>query len=258
MSDTDHITESTFSIAGATALLTGASSGIGPAIATELDRAGARVALQYHHNESGATALAKQLANQHVTLQADLSIEAEVRSLFAETVNQLGPISILINCAAAESQNVESLTNIAIEKWSATMRTNVDAPLILTQMFAGQGNPGAIVNISSIEASRPAIGHSHYSTSKAALEMLTKSSALEYGEKGIRVNAIAPGLIWREGIEEGWPEGVNAWQDASPLGKLVRPEDIANAVLFLASERAASITGTVLTIDAGMSIKPGW
>ena len=88
--------------------------------------------------------------------------------------------------------------------------------------------------------------------------MLTKSAALEFGPRGLRVNAIAPGLIWRDGIEEGWPEGVKAWNAAAPLGRLVQPDDIASAVVFLSSDAAASITGIVLTIDCGLSIKPGW
>ena len=88
--------------------------------------------------------------------------------------------------------------------------------------------------------------------------MLTKASALEFGTRGIRVNAIAPGLINREGIEEGWPEGVAAWKAAAPLGRLVDPNDIANTCVFLASPMSSSISGTVLTIDCGLSIKPGW
>ena len=129
---------------------------------------------------------------------------------------------------------------------------------MLIQKLAEQGSSAAVINISSIEGSRPAPGHGHYSTSKAALEMLTKSAALEFGPIGLRVNAIAPGLIWRDGIEEGWPEGVKAWNAAAPLGRLVQPDDIANAVVFLSSDAAASITGIVLTIDCGLSIKPGW
>lgn len=88
--------------------------------------------------------------------------------------------------------------------------------------------------------------------------MLTRSAALEFGPKNIRVNAIAPGLIWREGIEINWPEGVTAWQESAPLGRLVMPEQIASAVVFLSSEAADSITGTVLTIDAGLTVKSGW
>ena len=88
--------------------------------------------------------------------------------------------------------------------------------------------------------------------------MQTKSAALEFGRTGIRVNAIAPGLIWREEIESSWPEGVKAWKEAAPLGQLVDPNNIASAVVFLSSDASASITGAVLTMDCGLSVTPGW
>lgn len=248
----------TLCLTGMNALVTGASSGLGPFIAKSLDSAGARVGIHYHSNRTGAEKLSADLSNDSLTVGADLADEKAVAELFEQTVKGLGPISILVNCAAAESQDVSDLKDLALDRWRETQRTNVEAPLLLTQMLAAQGTAGAVINISSIEGSRPAPGHGHYCTSKAALEMLTRSAALEYGGQGIRVNAVAPGLIHREGIEDGWPEGVNAWKAAAPLGRLVDPEDIAAAVVFLASDAASSISGTVLTIDCGLSIKPGW
>ena len=246
------------SLSGMTALVTGASSGVGPSLAKRLDEAGAKVVIHYHQNKAGAVQLSKELRQPGEIVQANLGEETEVRTLFNTAMDKMGPINILVNCAAAESQNVSNLAELTIERWTMTQRTNVDAPLILTQMFAQQGIAGSVINISSIEGSRPARGHGHYSTSKAALEMLTRSCALEFGDLGVRVNAVAPGLIWRDGIEEGWPEGVAAWKEAAPLGKLAQPGDIANAVLFLASDASAFITGTVITVDGGMSIAPGW
>ena len=246
------------SLSGQIALVTGASSGLGPTICRALDAAGAKVALHYHQNQAGADQLAAELNQACCTIQADLIDSASVTSLFQQAADSLGPITLLVNCAAAESQLVSPLKDIDVERWAATQRTNVDAPLILTQLMAAQGGSGAIINISSIEGSRPALGHSHYSTSKAALDMLTKASALELGPQGIRVNAIAPGLIWRDGIDEGWPEGVASWKAAAPLGRLVDPKNIAATVVFLASNDAASITGITLNIDAGMSIQPSW
>ena len=230
----------TISLEGMTALVTGGSSGLGPFIVKKLDEAGAAVAIHYHQNASGAAALLQGLQQAGTSIQADLGKEGEVRSLFQSTREQLGPVSILVNCAAAESQHVADLDSLSLDKWASTQRTNVDAPLILTQMFAAQNIGGSVVNISSIEGSRPARGHAHYCTSKAALEMLTKSSALEFAKIGVRVNAVAPGLIWRHDIEQAWPEGVSAWKDAAPTGSLVQPEDIANTVLFFASNAAAS------------------
>lgn len=242
------------SLNGKRALVTGASSGLGPIIATALDAAGASVGIHYHQNLEGAESLAATLTNPTTLLQADLSQSESVASLFEAAA----PVNILVNCAAAESQNVEDLDKLDSERWRNTQQTNVEAPLVLIQKLAEQSSAAAVINISSIEGSRPAPGHGHYSTSKAALEMLTKSAALEFGPIGLRVNAIAPGLIWRDGIEEGWPEGVKAWNAAAPLGRLVQPDDIASAVVFLSSDAAASITGIVLTIDCGLSIKPGW
>ena len=242
------------SLNGKRALVTGASSGLGPIIATALDAAGASVGIHYHQNLEGAESLAATLTNPTTLLQADLSQSESVASLFEAAA----PVNILVNCAAVESQNVEDLDKLDSERWRNTQQTNVEAPLVLIQKLAKQSPAASVINISSIEGSRPAPGHGHYSTSKAALEMLTKSAALEFGPIGLRVNAIAPGLIWRDGIEEGWPEGVKAWNAAAPLGRLVQPDDIASAVVFLSSDAAASITGIVLTIDCGLSIKPGW
>ena len=239
---------------GKRALVTGASSGLGPALARALDAAGAAVTIHFNQNESGAQALASELAQPTQIIQADLGDLRSIERLF----DAASPLDILVNCAATESQDVSDLCDLSTERWRNTQIANVEAPLVLIQKFAAQGNAGSIVNISSIEASRPAPGHGHYSTSKAALEMLTRSAALEYGAKGIRVNAIAPGLIYREGIEAGWPEGVNAWKAAAPLGTLVDPAHIANAVVFLASDDSGSTTGTILTIDCGLSTRPGW
>ncbi len=253
----------TLSLDGCNALVTGASSGLGTFLAEALDAAGACVAVHYHGNKNGAEELASRLSNPSIIIHANLGNLEDVRLLFHKAADALGPLDVLVNCAATESQNVSDMPDISDDLWSNTMTTNVDAPMVLTQLFAAQEalvkkGGGSIINISSIEGSRPAPGHSHYSTSKAALEMLTKASALEFGPIGIRVNAIAPGLINRDGIEEGWPEGVAAWKKAAPLGRLVEPNDIASTCVFLASPLASSISGTVLTVDCGLSIRPGW
>ena len=248
----------TTTLSGRRALVTGASSGLGPFIARALDAAGTSVGIHYHKNKAGAEQLAQTLTQPSAMASADLGVGSEIDAMFAAMTTQLGSVDILVNCAAAESQDVGDLTALSADRWAATQRTNVEAPLLLTQHFAAQKIPGAIINVTSIEAHRPAPGHAHYSTSKAGLEMLTRAAALELGPGDIRVNAIAPGLIHRAGIEEGWPEGVNAWIDAAPLGRLVDPEDIAAAAVFLASDAARSISGTVLTIDCGLSTRSGW
>jgi NAD(P)-dependent dehydrogenase (short-subunit alcohol dehydrogenase family) len=118
--------------------------------------------------------------------------------------------------------------------------------------MARQETGGAIVNITSIEAENPAPGHSHYNAAKAGVLMHTRAAAGELARHGIRVNAVAPGLLWRDGIEQAWPEGVARWQAAAPLRRLGTAEDVADACLFLASPAARWITGASLTVDGGV------
>ena len=250
------MTDQLLSLTGKHALVSGASSGIGAYIAATLDAAGAHVTVHYNHNRIGADRVVSNLTNTGQAIQADLKSREAINSLFKLAIEALGPVSILVNCAA--EQTLFPLKDISLESWSNTLQTNVDAVFQLIQLFAAQNQPGAIVNISSIEGSRPANGHSHYSTSKAALEMLTKAAALELGPGNIRVNAVAPGLIWRDGIEQDWPEGVNSWKEHAPLRRLGLPQDVANAVLFLASDASSFITGSVLSVDGGMLTQPGW
>ena len=115
-----------------------------------------------------------------------------------------------------------------------------------------KGCGGAIVNIASVEGETPAPMHSHYTSAKAGTLMHTRSAALELGPHGIRVNAVSPGLIWREGIEEGWPEGVERWKETAPLGRLGMPDEVADACLFLASPTARWISGASLAVDGGI------
>lgn len=117
---------------------------------------------------------------------------------------------------------------------------------------------GSIVHIASIEGSRPAVGHAHYSASKAGLIMFARSAALEYGARGIRVNTVSPGLIDRPGLDRDWPEGVARWHAAAPLRRLGCPEDIGDACVFLASPSASWITGHDLVVDGGVSAHPTW
>ena len=114
------------------------------------------------------------------------------------------------------------------------------------------------MNIASIEGHQPAKGHSHYSTSKAGLLMLTKSAALEYADFGIRVNSVSPGLIDDGNLEERWPEGLNRWLNSVPLGRAGSPKDVADAVIFLSSPMARWITGSDLVVDGGVSTNATW
>ncbi len=147
-------------------------------------------------------------------------------------------------------------------QWRAVVDTNLSSVFACTQAAAevmrGQGEGGSVTHIASVEASRPGPLHAHYSASKAAAVMHARSAALEYGPFGIRVNTVSPGLIDREGLAEAWPEGVGRWRAAAPLGRLGRPEDVADACVFLASGLASWVTGHDLVVDGGVSARPAW
>ncbi|MBT8083448.1 MAG: SDR family oxidoreductase [Gammaproteobacteria bacterium] len=238
-------------LAGETVLVTGASGNIGRAIALRLVEAGAEVVLHYHRDEASARALAAELGAKVV--QADLTDAAAVDALFAASA-----ATLLVNNAAA--QPVQPLEGMDIDAWRGVLQANLDGPFLLVQQAARAwgAHGGAIVNVASIEGSDPAAGHAHYATSKAGLIMFSRAAALEYGPRGIRVNCISPGLIDREGLASGWPDGVARWLERAPLGRLGTPNDVADAVLFLLSPAARWISGANLAVDGGMSAQSRW
>jgi glucose 1-dehydrogenase/3-oxoacyl-[acyl-carrier protein] reductase len=121
-----------------------------------------------------------------------------------------------------------------------------------------QGGGGSIILIGSVEGTHPAWSHAHYCASKAAVIHFARTAALEYGRDGIRVNSVSPGLIWREGLDLDWPDGVMRFQRAAPLGRLGQPAYVGNACVFLASPMAEWITGHDLIVDGGVSAHPTW
>jgi NAD(P)-dependent dehydrogenase (short-subunit alcohol dehydrogenase family) len=243
-----------FDFAGEVVLLTGASGGIGQGIARRFAAAGGRVAVHYHQGRAAAEALAAEIGG--MVFSADLGREDECIALLATVTDRLGPVEVLVNNAGL--QPVQKLVDITGTDLRTMLEANVGGPFALLRELAKAGRPAAVVNIASIEALQPAAGHSHYAASKAALLMLTRAAALELGPLGIRVNAISPGLVGRDGIEAGWPEGVARWRAAAPLGRLGTPDDIAGATLFLASDGARWITGANLVVDGGVSSNSTW
>ena len=241
-----------FNLAGETVLVTGASGNIGRGIALRLAESGASVIVHCHRNKAGADQLAAELGGVSA-VQADLAEEAAVDALFGE----LAPTMIVNNAA---TQLVQSLGDMDYEHWRTMLATNLDAAFLVMRRAARAwvGRGGAIVNIASIEALDPAVGHGHYATSKAGLVMLSRAAALEFGSAGIRVNCVSPGLIDREGLARDWPDGVSRWCDRAPLGRLGTPKDVADAVLFLLSPAARWISGTNLVVDGGMSAQSRW
>jgi NAD(P)-dependent dehydrogenase (short-subunit alcohol dehydrogenase family) len=225
-------------LAGETVLVTGASGNIGQGIAERLVEAGATIVVHYHRNEAAAT---------------DLASESAVDAMYGKA----RPTMVVNNAA---TQPVRGLADMGYDEWREMLAANLDGAFLVTQRaaraWAGAG--GAIVNIASIEALDPAVGHGHYATSKAGLVMLSRAAALELGAAGIRVNCVSPGLIDREGLANDWPDGVARWHARAPLGRLGTPKDVADAVLFLLSPAARWISGTNLVVDGGMSAQSKW
>lgn len=243
-------------IQGKRVLVTGAGSGLGSGIALRFAEAGADVAVHYRASKAGASALVARIAGlkrKAVALQADVGRAADVAELVEKTVKELGGLDVLINNAG--SYPVSPLLEMSEAEWDAVIADNLSSVHLCTQAAARhmmKSGGGAIINVASIEAEMPASGHSHYNAAKAGVVMYTRTAARELGRHGIRVNAVSPGLIWREGIEQAWPEGVQAYLQAAPLPRLGRPEDVADACLFLASGAASWITGANLVVDGGI------
>ncbi|MEO1202065.1 MAG: SDR family NAD(P)-dependent oxidoreductase [Pseudomonadota bacterium] len=239
---------------GQVALVTGASGNIGSATAARLSEAGARIVAHYHRNRAAAEALVERLGGGDC-VAADLREEAAVDALF----ERYAP-AIVVNNAAR--QPVEALETMSHDAWRDVLGANLDAAFLVTQAAAAHWRrdrrPGIVVNIASIEGVDPAAGHAHYATSKAGLLMFTRAAALEYGGDDIRVNAVSPGLVDRDGLATDWPEGVERWRSNAPLARLGTANDVADAVLFLVSPAARWISGANLVVDGGMSARSRW
>jgi 3-oxoacyl-[acyl-carrier protein] reductase len=238
-------------------LVTGGSRGLGRAIVEAFASAGSDVAYTYKEDEQAAEEVTRCCA-QHgvrsVVIQADLATDDAHHRVVGEALDFLGGLDTVVNSAGIYPK--APIRNTGPAMLREILRLNVEAPFAVIRRAIEPlaDSHGSVVNISSISAFEPRAGMAAYDASKAALSTLTKSAAVELGPLGIRVNAIAPGLVWSPGLEEVAPQLVTANLEHAPLGKLVQPDDVAQAVLFLAGEGAAAITGHVLVIDAGVSL----
>ena len=237
------------------ALVTGASRGIGRAVAARLARDGWAVAMGYRVRRDKAEELAAQLTKEGcrvMTCQADVSRRDEVEKMVRQVEQTFGPVSLLVNNAGIAGQcQLQDLTD---ERWREFFSVNVDGAFyasraVLPAML--HAHRGCIVNISSIWGQRGASCEVAYSATKAALIGLTRSLAAELAPSHIRVNCVAPGVIRTDMLDELPPEVLPQLAEQTPMGRLGTPEDIAGAVAFLAAPEADFITGQVLTCDGG-------
>jgi 3-oxoacyl-[acyl-carrier protein] reductase len=237
------------SLEGKNALVTGASRGIGKAIATELARAGASVVVSYRAGVDEAEALASEIGGKAV--QADVSDPESARAL----VEEAGDLDILVNNAGVTRDGL--LVRMSDEDWQTVIDTNL-ASCFYTCRAATRGmmrrRAGAIVNISSIVGLHGNLGQTNYAASKAGMIGFTKSLAKELGSRNVRANVVAPGYVHSQ-LTDVLPEEITAMMlQNTALGRLGDPEDVAGAVRFLCSDDAAFVTGVVLLVDGGLGM----
>ena len=238
-----------------TAFVTGASRGIGRAIARTLAREGYAVGINYLKEKEKAEELVRELRGEGlaaVAVQADVSDREAVTAAIRAVEAEFGEIEVLVNNAGISQQDLFQYTDETL--WRRLFAVNVDGAYntiqtVLPAMIARRS--GSIVNISSMWGLRGASCEVSYSATKAAIIGLTRSLAMELAPSHIRVNCVAPGVIRTDMVEKLGQETIDALTEETPLGRLGTPEDIANAVAFLASEKASFITGQVLTADGG-------
>ena len=241
-----------------TALVTGASRGIGRAVALELSRRGWNVCVNYLERQDAARSLVEQIeAEGHhaIAVQADVADRGAVEAMVRDTRAGLGPISLLVNNAGISPHGLFQDTDDAT--WDRTLAVNLTGArnaiqAVLPHMLSEKR--GCIVNISSIWGLRGASCEVAYACSKAAIIGLTRSLALELAPSGIRVNCVAPGCIDTDMVKVLGPETREMLVEETPLGRLGTPQDIAHAVAFFASDKASFLTGQVLTADGGFTV----
>jgi len=242
---------------GKVAVVTGASKGIGAAIALHLAKAGAAVVVNYSSSKEGADRVVGEITGnggRAVAVQANVAKEADIRRLFAETKKAFGRLDVLVNNAGI--YEFAPLENVTPEHFHKMFDLNVLGLLLATKEAAQHFGPsgGSVINISSVAATSAPATCSVYSATKAAVDAVTKSLAKELGPRKIRVNSINPGMVETEGVhaaglaQSDFRKQIEA---QTPLGRIGQPKDVAPAAVFLASSDSEWITGETLYIAGG-------
>ena len=259
-------------LAGHGAIVTGASSGIGMAIAEAMAAAGAAVAINYRSHPEPAEELAARIVaagGRARAIHADVSKEDDVARLFAQAAEALGRIDVLV--ANSGVQRDAAFADMTLEQWQGVMDVDLTGQFLCcreaVRRFRAQdpaGRParsaGAIVSMSSVHEVIPWAGHVNYAAAKGGVGMLVRSLAQEVANEGIRVNGIAPGAIRTPINREAWDTeaALSKLLRLVPYGRIGEPDDVARAAVWLASDEADYVTGTTLFVDGGMTLYPGF
>jgi glucose 1-dehydrogenase len=257
---------------GQTALVTGASSGIGTAIAKAMATAGANVIVNYHSREDSARQVVREIEDRGgkaLAIGADVSKEAEVQEMFREAIEAFGTVDILVNNSGIQKD--AKLVEMSLEDWQQVIGTNLTGPFLCAREavkeFLHRGlveersrAVGKIIFISSVHEKIPWSGHANYTASKGGVMQLMMSIAQELAPQKIRVNSIAPGAIKTAINEAEWKseEGQKKMLEQIPYGRIGDPEDIGRVAAWLASDEADYITGTTIFVDGGMTTYPSF
>jgi glucose 1-dehydrogenase len=259
-------------LTGQIALVTGANSGIGAAVALALGQAGAHVAVNYVSGDEAAEAVVAQIVATGVkakAYKADVSDEGQVQAMFAQVVADFGTVDILV--ANAGLQRDSAFTSMTMAQWQTVLNVNLTGQFLCAREavkeFIRRGvvpevsrAAGKIICMSSVHQVIPWGGHVNYATSKGGIHMMMESMAQELAPQRIRINAIAPGAIRTPINTEAWdtPEAYDKLMTLVPYGRIGEAEDIAQTAAWLASDHADYIVGTTIFIDGGMTLYPGF
>ena len=241
-------------LTGKKAIVTGASRGIGLAIATKLASEGADVAiLSTSVKEELAAKLSAELGVQVKSYACNVADSQTVQDVFKQIIADMGTVDILVNNAGITRDGL--LMRMKDEDFDAVIATNLRSVFLCTRAVARTmmgKRTGRIINISSINALRGQAGQANYAASKAGIIGLTKTNAMEFAARGITVNAVAPGFIGTDMTAKITPEALEKYTNSIPVQRIGQPKDVANAVAFLVSDEASYITGQVLGVDGGL------
>jgi NAD(P)-dependent dehydrogenase (short-subunit alcohol dehydrogenase family) len=249
-------------LAGLAAIVTGAGRGVGRGIALELARAGCRVAVNYFEEPDLASRTVAEivaLGPDAFAVEADVRAGAEVTRMVEQTVARFGRLDVLVNNAGTQSWG--PLLDTAEADWDRMIDTNLKGCFLCTQAAARymkDHSGGTIINIGSGSNRMPFPNLAAYTASKGGMEMFTRVAAVELGPHAIRVNSVAPGAVEVERTQLESPEYGERWGRITPLGRVGTPADVGRAVVFLASDQGAFVTGQTIGVDGGLFVQTRW